>query len=135
VHTPIDETMAALEDLVRAGKVRYIGVSNTPAWKVAEANGIARRRGWSAFIGLQIEYSLLERSVEQELVPMASELGLGVTSTLTAEDLAHLDELTKPTFGFPQNMQALFPAIDNGGTTINGLYAPPMIMQPGEKPY
>jgi aryl-alcohol dehydrogenase-like predicted oxidoreductase len=224
VHTPIDETMAALEDLVRAGKVRYIGVSDTPAWKVAEANGIARWRGWSAFIGLQIEYSLLERSVEQELVPMASELGLGitpwgplksgalsgkytrqnagqvtadrgarvpldektyalvdeleviakahetnvaavalawvqaqpgVTSTiigarrlaqlednvkaldveLTAQDLAHLDELTKPTLGFPQSMQAFFPAIHNGGTTINGLYAPPMLMQPGEKPY
>src|ERR1700722_9233291 len=79
VNTPIDETMAALEDLVRAGKVRYIGVSDTPAWKIAEANVTARFRGWSAFIGLQIEYSLLERSVEQELVPMALELGLGIT--------------------------------------------------------
>src|SRR5712672_3728075 len=79
VHTPIDETMAALDDLVRAGKVRYIGVSDTPAWKIAEANVTARFRGWSAFIGLQIEYSLLERSVEQELVPMARELGLGIT--------------------------------------------------------
>jgi aryl-alcohol dehydrogenase-like predicted oxidoreductase len=79
VHTPIDETMAALDDLVRAGKVRYLGVSDTPAWKVAEANVTARFRGWSTFIGLQIEYSLLERSVEQELMPMAGELGLGVT--------------------------------------------------------
>src|SRR4051812_13245151 len=79
VHTPIEETMAALEDLVRAGKVRYLGVSDTPAWKVAEANVTARFRGWSSFIGLQIEYSLLERSVEQELVPMARELGLGIT--------------------------------------------------------
>src|SRR6188508_761511 len=79
VHTPIEETLAALEDLVRSGKVRYIGVSDTPAWKVAEANVTARFRGWSAFIGLQIEYSLLERSVEQELMPMARELGLGVT--------------------------------------------------------
>jgi aryl-alcohol dehydrogenase-like predicted oxidoreductase len=79
VHTPIDETMAALDDLVRAGKVRYLGVSDTPAWKVAEANVIARFRGWSAFVGLQIEYSLLERTVEQELVPMALELGLGIT--------------------------------------------------------
>src|SRR5499427_9981848 len=79
VHTPIEETLAALEDLVRAGKVRYIGVSDTPAWKVAEANVMARFRGWSAFIGLQIEYSLLERSVEQELVPMALDLGLGST--------------------------------------------------------
>ena len=79
VHTPIEETMAALEDLVRAGKVRYLGVSDTPAWKIAEANVTARFRGWSAFVGLQIEYSLLERTVEQELVPMARELGVGIT--------------------------------------------------------
>jgi aryl-alcohol dehydrogenase-like predicted oxidoreductase len=79
VNTPIEETMAALEDLVRAGKVRYLGVSDTPAWKVAEANVTARFRGWSAFVGLQIEYSLLERTVEQELVPMARELGVGIT--------------------------------------------------------
>ena len=71
--------MAALDDLVRSGKVRYIGVSDTPAWKIAEANITARFRGWSSFIGLQIEYSLLERTVEQELVPMALELGLGIT--------------------------------------------------------
>jgi aryl-alcohol dehydrogenase-like predicted oxidoreductase len=79
VNTPIDETMAALDDLVRAGKVRYLGVSDTPAWKIVEANLIARFRGWSSFIGLQIEYSLLQRTVEQELVPMAREFGLGIT--------------------------------------------------------
>ena len=228
VHTPIEETMAALDDLIRAGKVRYIGVSDTPAWKVAEANITARFRGWSSFIGLQIEYSLLERSVEQELVPMARELGLGitpwsplksgalsgkytrknagqvkadrgffidpfinektyalvdeleviakahdstvarvaiawlqaqpgVTSTiigarrlsqlednlaaldvrLTADALSRLDALTKPTFGFPQNMQAMFPSIHNGGTTVNGVYAPPsgFVMERGDKPY
>ncbi|MGA8332516.1 MAG: aldo/keto reductase [Mycobacterium sp.] len=78
-HTPIEETMAALDDLVRAGKVRYIGVSDTPAWKIVEANLIAQFRGWSPFVGLQIEYSLLEGTVEQELVPMASEFGLGIT--------------------------------------------------------
>lgn len=79
MHTPIEETMRALDDLVRDGKIRYIGVSDTPAWKVAEANVLAHFRGWSSFVGLQIEYSLLERSVEQELVPMALELGLGIT--------------------------------------------------------
>jgi aryl-alcohol dehydrogenase-like predicted oxidoreductase len=227
VHTPIEETMAALEDLVRSGKVRYLGVSDTPAWKVAEANVTARFRGWSAFIGLQIEYSLLERSVEQELIPMARELGLGVTPwsplksgilsgkytrtsgqpkegrsafmghllnertfalvdeldkiakahdstvarialawlhlqpgvtstiigarrmaqlednvkalevTLTAEELAHLDEKTKPTLGFPANMQPMFPAIHNGGTTVNGIHAEPssFVMLRGETPY
>src|SRR5258705_12976943 len=71
--------MSALEDLVRAGKVRYLGVSDTPAWKVVEANVTAHFRGWAAFIGLQIEYSLLERSVEQELGPMARQSGLGIT--------------------------------------------------------
>jgi aryl-alcohol dehydrogenase-like predicted oxidoreductase len=228
VQTPIEETMAALEDLVRAGKVRYLGVSDTPAWKVAEANVTARFRGSSAFVGLQIEYSLLERSVEQELVPMARELGLGitpwsplksgalsgkytrknagqvkgdrgvfleyslndktytvvdaleviakahdttvagvalawvqsqpgVTSTiigarrlaqleynvkaldvkLSADELARLDALTKPTFGFPQNMQPMFPAIHNGGTTVNGIHGPlsPFVIGQGEKPY
>src|SRR5262249_49770457 len=79
VNTPIEETMATLEDLVRSGKVRYIGVSDTPAWKIAQANAMAQFRGRSQFVGLQIEYSLLERSVEQELVPMAQELGLGIT--------------------------------------------------------
>jgi len=214
VHTPIEETLAALEDLVRAGKVRYLGVSDTPAWKIAEANVTARFRGWSAFIGLQIEYSLLERTVEQDLVPMAHEFGLGitpwsplksgvlsgkytrhnagqikpdrglfadsfltektyaivdalaiiakahestvarvalawvqaqpgVTSTiigarrlaqlednvealdvkLTAEELGRLDALTKPTFGFPQSMAPIFPALHNGGTSVNGVAA------------
>ncbi|WP_157219206.1 aldo/keto reductase [Flavisphingomonas formosensis] len=77
--TPIEETMAALDDLVRAGKVRYIGFSDTPAWKVAEAQTIARFRGWAPLIALQVEYSLLERTVEGELAPMAQAMGLGIT--------------------------------------------------------
>ncbi|MFL5359109.1 aldo/keto reductase [Archangium sp.] len=78
-HTPIEETMRALDDLVRAGKVRYIGFSDTPAWKVAQAQLTAHFRGWTPLVALQIEYSLLERTVEGELIPMARELGLGVT--------------------------------------------------------
>jgi aryl-alcohol dehydrogenase-like predicted oxidoreductase len=78
-NTPIDETLRALDDLVRAGKVRYIGASDTPAWKVAQAQVLAELRGWSPFVGLQIEYSLIERTVEGELVPMALEFGLGIT--------------------------------------------------------
>ena len=77
--TPIEETMRALDDLVTAGKVRYIGFSDTPAWKVTQAQMIAHFRGWAPLIALQIEYSLLERTVEGELMPMAAELGLGVT--------------------------------------------------------
>ncbi|WP_200801010.1 aldo/keto reductase [Pedobacter caeni] len=76
--TPIEETMSALNDVVRSGKVRYIGVSDTPAWKVAQAQMITEFRGWPSFIGLQLEYSLLERTIEGELLPMAEELGLGV---------------------------------------------------------
>ena len=78
-HTPIEETMQALHDLVQSGKVRYVGVSDTPAWKTTQAQMIAQFRGWSPFIGLQVEYSLLERSVEGELIPMGIELGMGVT--------------------------------------------------------
>jgi aryl-alcohol dehydrogenase-like predicted oxidoreductase len=77
--TPIEETMRALDDLVASGKVRYIGLSDTPAWKVAQAQTIARFRGWAPLVALQIEYSLLERTVEGELIPMALEMGLGVT--------------------------------------------------------
>lgn len=77
--TPIDETLRAMDDLVHAGKVRYIGFSDTPAWKTAQAQTMAEFRGWSPLIALQVEYSLLERTVEGELLPMARELGLGVT--------------------------------------------------------
>lgn len=77
--TPIDEVMRALDDVVRAGKVVYIGVSDTPAWQVAQANTLADLRGWSRFVGLQIEYSLIERTPERDLLPMADALGLAVT--------------------------------------------------------
>jgi aryl-alcohol dehydrogenase-like predicted oxidoreductase len=227
-NTPIEETMAALDSLVQAGKVRYLGVSDTPAWKIVEANLIARFRGWSAFIGLQIEYSLLERSVEQELVPMAGEFGLGITPwaplrsgvlsgkytrrnsgqhkadrgalveaflnektyavvdeleiiakahettvasvalawvhahpavtsiiigarrlsqlddnvgavdvNLTADELARLNAVTEPTFGFPQGVLTRVPSIINGGTTVNGVSTPisEYAMPEGFKPY
>jgi aryl-alcohol dehydrogenase-like predicted oxidoreductase len=78
--TPVDETMRALDDLVREGKVLYLGVSNTPAWLVARSNTLAELRGWTSFVGLQAEYSLIERSAERELLPMARSLGLGVTA-------------------------------------------------------
>src|SRR4051794_15111430 len=77
--TPAEETMRALDDLVTVGKVRYIGFSDTPAWKVSQAQTIAHLRGWAPLVALQIEYSLLERTVEGELIPMAREMGLGVT--------------------------------------------------------
>ena len=78
--TPVDEVMRAFDDLVSQGKVLYIGVSDAPAWWIAQANTLAELRGWSKFVGLQIEYSLLERTVERELIPMAKAFGLTVTA-------------------------------------------------------
>jgi aryl-alcohol dehydrogenase-like predicted oxidoreductase len=78
--TPVEEVMRGLDDLVRQGKVLYIGISDAPAWWIAQANTLASLRGWSPFVGLQIEYSLIERTVERELIPMAKALDLGVTA-------------------------------------------------------
>lgn len=77
--TPVEEVMRALDDLVRSGKVLYVGVSDTPAWIVSQANMLAQLQGWSPFIALQIEYSLIERTPERELLPMARRLGMTVT--------------------------------------------------------
>lgn len=228
VNTPIAETMGALDDLVAAGKVRYIGVSDTPAWKIVEANLISRFRGWSSFIGLQAEYSLLERTIEQELVPMADEFGLGITpwsplkggvlsgkytrrnagqhkagrgamvdsfltdktytlidelkniaaahqstvasvalawvqaqravaSTiigvrtlsqlddnvravdidLAADEVTRLSAMTRPRLGFPQSMLEMASSMIQGGTTVNGVFAPPSeyVMPANGRPY
>jgi aryl-alcohol dehydrogenase-like predicted oxidoreductase len=78
--TPFEEVMRGLDDLVRQGKVLYVGISDAPAWWIAQANTLARLRGWSPFVGLQIEYSLIERTVERELIPMARALNLGLTA-------------------------------------------------------
>ena len=78
--TPLDEVMRAFDDLVRQGKILHAGVSDMAAWAVARANTLAELRGWTPFVGLQIEYSLIERTVERELIPMAEEMGLGVTA-------------------------------------------------------
>jgi aryl-alcohol dehydrogenase-like predicted oxidoreductase len=78
--TPVEEVMRGFEDLVRQGKILYAGVSDTPAWWIARANTLAELRGWTRFVGLQVEYSLMERTAERELLPMAKALGLGVTA-------------------------------------------------------
>jgi len=76
--TPIPEVMRALDDQVRAGKLLYVGVSDWPAWEVAQANTLADLRGWSPFAGLQIRYNLLDRSPERDLLPMARGFDLPV---------------------------------------------------------
>jgi aryl-alcohol dehydrogenase-like predicted oxidoreductase len=74
-----EEVMRGLDDLVRQGKVLYVGISDAPAWIVSQANTLASLRGWTPFVGLQVEYSLIERTVERELIPMAEAFGLTVT--------------------------------------------------------
>ncbi|MDJ0727395.1 MAG: aldo/keto reductase [Prochloraceae cyanobacterium] len=78
--TPEEEVMRAFDDLVKAGKVLYIGISDAPAWIVSRCNTIAELRGWTSFIGLQIEYSLIERTPERDLLPMARSLDIGITA-------------------------------------------------------
>ena len=77
--TPIEEVMRGLDDLVRAGKILYAGISDAPAWIVSQANTMADLRGWTPFVGLQIEYSLIERTPDRDLLPMAKAFDLAVT--------------------------------------------------------
>jgi aryl-alcohol dehydrogenase-like predicted oxidoreductase len=78
--TPIEEFIRALDDMVRSGKILYIGISDAPAWVVSYANAIAKLHGWTPFVGIQIMYNLIERSAERDLLPMASALDIGVTA-------------------------------------------------------
>ncbi len=77
-ETPIEETMRALDDLVRSGKVRYLGASNFAAWQLCRANDLAEMRGWTAFVSIQPEYHLLEREIEMELIPYCKASGVGI---------------------------------------------------------
>jgi aryl-alcohol dehydrogenase-like predicted oxidoreductase len=76
--TPMEETLRALDDLIRQGKVRYVGCSNVPAWRVVEARWVADAKGLNAFASMQDEYSLLVRDIERDIVPVAQEYGLGI---------------------------------------------------------
>jgi aryl-alcohol dehydrogenase-like predicted oxidoreductase len=75
--TPAEEILRGLDDLVRQGKVLYVAISNTPAWQISRMQTIADLRGWSPLVALQLEYNLVERTGERDLIPMAQELGLG----------------------------------------------------------
>jgi aryl-alcohol dehydrogenase-like predicted oxidoreductase len=77
--TPVDEVMRALDDMVKAGKILYIGISDTPAWIVSQANTLAELKGWTQFVALQVEYSLIQRTPERDLIPMANAFGMAVT--------------------------------------------------------
>jgi len=77
-ETPVEETMSALDDLVRQGKVRYIGCSNYTAWQLVWSQWVSDRRGWTPFVSVQPEYSLLYRGLEPELLPACQTFGIGV---------------------------------------------------------
>ena len=79
-HTPVEETMRALDDAVRAGKILYVGISDAPAWVVARANTLTEWRGWTPFASLQVPYNLLNRDIERELLPMAETCGMTVAT-------------------------------------------------------
>jgi aryl-alcohol dehydrogenase-like predicted oxidoreductase len=109
--TPLDETLRALEDLVRAGKVRYIGVSNHAAWQIMKGLGVSERHGWSRFESIQAYYSIAGRELEREIVPVAldqslsilvwSPLAGGLLSGKFAQDAAGPDGARRTTFDFP----------------------------------
>jgi len=75
--TPMEEIVRAFDDLTRAGKIHYAGLSNFPAWRISRADLLAEMRGWGPIAGIQVEYSLAERTAERELLPMAEALGMG----------------------------------------------------------
>ncbi len=99
--TPVEEVMRGLNDLVRSGKVLYIGISDAPAWIVSQANTLAQGYGWNPFVGLQVEYSLAQRDVERELMPMARAFDLAVMawSPLAGGLLTGKYSQTKPSEG------------------------------------
>lgn len=112
--TPVEEVMRAFDDLVRSGKVFYIGVSDTPAWIISQANTLAMLRGWTPFIGLQIEYSLKERTPERDLLPMARAFDIGVTAwsplaagLLTGKYNRPADETTEGRLNNPDSSQQI----------------------------
>jgi aryl-alcohol dehydrogenase-like predicted oxidoreductase len=78
--TPVEEVMRALDDQVRAGKVGYVGVSDTPAWIIARANALAEANGWTPFVAVQAPYNLIRRDLDREIMPMARQLDLAVTA-------------------------------------------------------
>ncbi len=124
--TPVEEVLRAMDDLVRAGKVLYLGISDAPAWQIARMQAIADVRGWSPLVALQVVYNLIQRDVERDLIPMAKEMGLGVipwsplasgvlAGKYTQADLEHGGGKPDPA-GTRKNVAAA-----NGSLTAKGL--------------
>ncbi|MFE5142525.1 aldo/keto reductase [Streptomyces fagopyri] len=108
-NTPVEETMRALDDAVRSGKVLYVGISDAPAWVVSRANTLAEWRGWSPFAALQVPYSLLSRDAERELLPMAEEFGMSVAAWSPLQNGILSGKYTRPGGVLPGTATRLSP--------------------------
>jgi aryl-alcohol dehydrogenase-like predicted oxidoreductase len=101
--TPVEEVMRGLDDLVGAGKVSYVALSDAPAWIASQANTLAALRGWSPFVALQLEYSLIERTGERELLPVADAFGLAVTAWAPMGGGLLTGKYTRGSTGIPED--------------------------------
>ena len=122
--TPVEEVMRAFDDLVRAGKVLYVGISDAPAWVVAKSNTLAELHGWTCYVGLQINYNLLERTVERELIPMAKDQGITVLAwsplhngLLTGKYLPENQSGDSKALRLNSEMMQGFASVDKSGLT------------------
>jgi aryl-alcohol dehydrogenase-like predicted oxidoreductase len=139
--------MRVLDDLVTAGRIRYVGFSNTPAWVTAQANTLAMFRAWTPVIALQVEYSLLARTVEGELMPLALEVTAPIVGArrlehleanlasldvaLTDAQTATLDAVSAPQLDYPYDLnRTAGPMLQFAGTTVDGqesVVPPPLL--------
>lgn len=126
-NTPLEETLAALDAIVRAGKARYLGVSNWPAWKVAAAIELQRANGWAPFSHVQMMYSLLGRGIEHEVLPMMTRYGLGMTAWSPLAGGFLSEKYTHDTLKAPENRLSGFDMIpfdkDKGFALVDTLRA------------
>jgi aryl-alcohol dehydrogenase-like predicted oxidoreductase len=110
-HTPIEETLQALDAIVRAGKARYLGVSNWAPWKIAAAIELQRANGWAQFTHIQSMYSLLGRDVEHQILPLAAHYGLGVTAWSPLAGGFLSGKYTRDNLNDPENRLSGFDAL------------------------
>jgi aryl-alcohol dehydrogenase-like predicted oxidoreductase len=123
--TPVDELMRAFDDLVTAGKVLYIGAADMPAWEISRANMLADLQAMTPFIGIQVEYSLLQRSCDNDLLPMAKSLDLGITawSPLARGALARGPEIASGSSTLTEREQSIHRAVDEVAREIDATRA------------
>ena len=119
--TPVEEVLRAMDDLVVAGKVLYVGISDIPAWQVSRMQAIADLRGWAPLVALQIPYNLVERTVEADLIPMAETMGLGVVAWSPLAGGVLTGKYSKADLGPESGYTRKAVAAGNGFLTARGL--------------